>query len=147
MKTLDYNSTVIFCSLMDRMEKKAYLKLFSAPYMPLTIENMGGNFPTVWGNGQFYSLCHYYELNGDLMQDPEMCFLVVDRRESPHNYQAAQVVPCSFQNATLGIYEESISFMSASVSLYLPKMHEQHLQFAKIWLDNIFNQGFLSREQ
>ncbi|MCX2476050.1 hypothetical protein OQZ33_17080 [Pedobacter sp. MC2016-05] len=112
--------------------------------MPLSIENMGGNFPTVWGNGHFYSLCHYCEQNGDLMQDPEMCFLVVDERKSADDYENLRVVPCSFQNATAECYEESISFMSERVSLYLPRLHEQHLEFAKIWLNNIVAQVFLN---
>lgn len=147
MKNLDKDSTKIFCALMARMNGRPYHKIFNSPYMPLTIENMGGNFPMVWGNGHFYSLCHYYEQNGDLMQDPEICFLVVDNRKSDEDYEKIHIVPCSFQNATLGIYEESISFMSNTVALYLPRMQTSHISFAKFWLDNIAVQGFLTREQ
>jgi len=143
MKNLDINSTRIFARLIEKMNGRSFIRLFNSPYMPLSVECMGGNFPTVWGMGHFYSLAHHFSQNGDVMYDPEMCFLVVDNRENPEETGALFVVPCSFQNSSLGIYEESISFMSSNVGLYLPKLHQAHLAFAKLWLKNIELQGFL----
>ncbi len=111
--------------------------------MPLTIERLGGDFLSTWGAGEFYSLCHYYQQNGDLMQDPEMCFLVVDNRKEGDDLTQLHVVPCTYQNASLGVYEESISFMSGRIGIYLSRLHGQHLQFAATWLSNIKQQGFL----
>lgn len=111
--------------------------------MPLTMERLGGDFVSIWGAGEFYSLCHCHKQNGNLMQDPEMCFLVVDNRRSSGDFKNIHIVPCMLQNAALGVYEESISFMSGRVGIYLPKMHTGHLGFAAIWLANIAQQGFI----
>ncbi|PWS33292.1 DUF6908 domain-containing protein [Pedobacter paludis] len=146
MKNLDLNSTKIFSALMAGMNGRSHHKFIRESLMPLTIENMGGHFPTMWGDGLFYSLCHYYEQQGDLMQDPEMCFLVVDNRKSLSEFEKLIIVPCSYQNASLGIYEESISFMSGRTSIYLPIMHRQHISFAQIWMGNILQQGFIGIE-
>ncbi|PWS30261.1 hypothetical protein DF947_17655 [Pedobacter paludis] len=71
------------------------------------------------------------------MQDPEMCFLVVDNREFPQDFESVHILPYSFQNALLGIYEESITFLSDSVGVFLPRKHSEHLDFATMWLENI----------
>ncbi|WP_146202940.1 DUF6908 domain-containing protein [Pedobacter paludis] len=137
MESLDLNSTKIFCELLERMNGKGHCKLLSPGYTPLTIEKLGGKFSSIWGKGHFYSLCHYCKRQGDLMQDPEMCFLVVDNREFPQDFESVHILPYSFQNALLGIYEESITFLSDSVGVFLPRKHSEHLDFATMWLENI----------
>ena len=60
--------TVIHPTLLSRPETT--VKIENPPYMSLTVENIGlgpRGFPAL-------SICHYGELNGDLMRDPEMCF-------------------------------------------------------------------------
>ena len=76
METLNKFSTKIFCDLLERMQGKQHLKIMNEPFMPLTIEKIGEGIITPWGEGEQYSLCHYYEQNGDLMRDPEMCFVI-----------------------------------------------------------------------
>ena len=60
--------TVIHPALLSRPETT--VKIENPPYMSLTVENIGlgpRGLPAL-------SICHYGELNGDLMRDPEMCF-------------------------------------------------------------------------
>jgi hypothetical protein len=48
-----------------------YLKIDNPPYMELVIEAMDESGPM---GLPALSVCHYGELNGDAMRDPEMCF-------------------------------------------------------------------------
>lgn len=147
MRTLDTDSTIIFCRLIRLLNGAGNKDLNNPPYMPLNIKNLGGNFPTFWGAGQCYSLCHYYRQHGELLPDPEMYFLVTDNRKVKEAYASVHVTPCSFHNACLGIYEESISFARDGIGLYLPRLHARHLGFARTWLGNIARQGFLDLGQ
>lgn len=143
MKNLSLEATAIFCGLIGLLDGKDILKITNEPYMPLTLERIGGSIATAWGEAEQFSLCHYYGQNGDLLQDPEMCFLLADGEQVLSTYGTAMVSPYSYQNACLGVYEESVSFMGAGVNIYLPRLHYQHLAFAEIWLRNIKRQGFL----
>ncbi len=143
MKTLDLKSTEIFCLLMAGMKGEQHLKIENKPYMALTIERLDDAYG---GNASLYSLCHYYELNGDLMQDPEMCFVVVDARtaETP-GYENVQVTPYYFAQANLGFYEQSIVFDNGVMKRCDDELQHGQVEFAGIWLKNIKGQGYLKR--
>src|ERR1017187_3679000 len=72
------------------------ISITNEPYMRLVIEHIGNGphgLPAI-------SVAHYYELNGDLCQDPEMCFEV-------ENTPAGLVMnPYMFQMATPPVYQE-----------------------------------------
>lgn len=134
----------MFSKILERMQGSEYLKLENDPFMPLVVERIGEDITTVYGNGDLYSLCHYYEQNGDLMQDPEMCFIVVDNRERlMHAPELLHVIPYSFQQANLALYEESITFEQGKPANVDAKTQLNHVVFANSWLDNINLQGFL----
>jgi len=80
MQKLNQQSTRIFCHLLRRLDGKEHLQLTSDGFMTLTMECIEENISTPFGIGKLYSLCHYYEQNGDLMRDPEMCFIAFTRR-------------------------------------------------------------------
>jgi hypothetical protein len=146
MKTLNQHSTKIFCLLIDRLNGGQHLKIENEPYMPLTIEKIGENVDTYWGVASLYSLCHYYVQNFDMMQDPEMCFIVVDqRREDLTAFDQVKIVPYMYQQANLGIYEESISFVNNEMDKYDRTLQLHHVVFANQWLQNIQEQGFLKK--
>ena len=42
----------------------------TASYMDVVVEHIGD-----CNLGPMFSIAHYYEQNGDLMRDPEMCFI------------------------------------------------------------------------
>ncbi len=126
------------------MNGAQHLKIQNESFMPLTIERVGEDIDTLWGNGSLYSLCHYYVQNGDLMQDPEMCFIVVDKRQDATAWEQAEIRPYLFQQANLGIYQESILFKGNRPDKYDRKMQADHTVFANQWLSNIEQQGFLN---
>jgi len=144
MKTLNQNSTAIFCRLIELMNGNENLKITNDPFMPLTIEKIGEDIITPMGVGCAYSLCHYYEQNGDLMQDPEMCFLILDNRaDDVKELSKVTIAPFMFQQANLGIYQESIVFNNQIMGDVHTDMQADHAEFADMWLGNIKLQGFL----
>lgn len=144
MKHLNQHSTRIFCALMEAMQGAQHLKINNSPFMPLTIEQIGTGIHTPWGEASLYSLCHYYEQNGDLMQDPEMCFIVADNRaDDPAALENVTITPYSFQQANMGIYEESALIQNNTLAKFLRKKQADHAAFAELWLANISEQGFL----
>lgn len=110
MESLDLNSTRIFCELLERMNGKPHGKLFSPGYTPLTIEKLGGKFSSIWGEGRFYSLCHYCKRQGDMMQDPEMCFLVVDTGRMRMTLPRCISCPIVFRMTCLGFTRKASLF-------------------------------------
>jgi hypothetical protein len=135
METLNKFSTKIFCALIGKMRGKPHLKITNEPFMPLTIEKIGEGITTPWGAGEQYSLCHYYEQNGDLMQDPEMCFIIADDK--------AKIIPYMYTQANLGIYEQSIHIKNNEMLTYNRALQLHHVAFANTWLRNLQAQGFL----
>ena len=125
------------------MQGRDYLKIVNEPYMPLSVEQMG----VIYGqDGKLVSLCHYYEQNGDLMADPQMCFVVVDQRETDKTaYENVMIVPYLYQQDNMGIYEESMLFRNSVVAHCNTAMQLGHVTFANVWLQNIVEQGFLKK--
>ena len=145
MKSLNKSSIIIFCSLIEKMIGKQHLKINSESFMPLTIENIGEGMITPYGRGSLYSLCHYYQQKGDLMKDPEMCFIVVDnRQEQAEAYEMVKIIPYLFQPDNVGLFEESVMFSDNKTARYVLKMNADHAAFANLWLGNIKKQGSLS---
>ena len=143
MKALNRHSTKIFCALLDRLGGGQHLKITTELFMPLTIERIGDIY---WEDGSLISLCHYYEQNGDLVQDPEMCFIVIDQRDQDKTaFENVMVVPYLYQQASMGIYEESITFNKNVVLHCDNSLQLQHVIFAGQWLQNIERQGFLKQ--
>jgi len=97
----------------------------SKAFMPLVVERL-----ETCDAGTVYSLCHYYELNGDPCQDPEMLFLWS---------KSGRVYPMMFQMAVPPIYEESL-FLDGGRWKMCPGMQARHTKFANHWLFNIKDQ-------
>jgi hypothetical protein len=144
METLNKNSNSIFCALIDKMQGKQHLKIINEPFMPLTIERIGQAYG---GEAQLYSLCHYYEQNGDLMQDPEMCFIVADHRgqDNPTAWDQVRIAPYLYQQANTGTYQESITLQNNELTTIDHALQAEHTAFANQWLSNIKQQGFLNK--
>lgn len=143
MKTLNQNNTQTFCRLIELMQGKEYLKIDNEPFMPLSIEKLAENVKVAkYDNAAIFSLAHYYTLNGDLMSDPEMTFIVVIGENGLSDTEAANIIPCSFSQADMSIYQESVRFSDLNAVEYDDKLQEQHTEFANVWLSNINQQGF-----
>jgi len=111
--------------------------------MPLVIERIAENIMTDFGAAKLYSLAHYYEQNGDLMSDPQMCFLVIDQRTQTKDIEHIFIYPQMYQLDGLGIYEESILIKDNRVIGCKKAWQDGHCGFANLWLNNIRQQGFL----
>jgi len=146
MKTLDLNNTKAFCQLIEKMQGAAHLKITNEPYMTLSIERLAeGVRIAKYNNGYVYSLAHYYTLNGDLMSDPEMTFIVVTGEDGISSPETVKVIPCSFTQSDMGVYEESVRFSSETAAEYDTEMQTDHTEFANVWLTNIQDQRFLEQ--
>ena len=106
--------------------------------MPLTLEFLH-NVQTGTGQGKLYSLSHSYVQNGDLMRDPEMCFIVV---ADPGGINTT-IYPQMYQQDSLALYEESVHINDGKVTGSIPVWQASHCAFANRWLKNILAQGFL----
>jgi len=145
MKTLNQHSNSIFCALLKKMDGKQYLKIENESYMPLIIERIGEQIITPYGNADHYSLCHYYKQMGDMMKDPEMCFIVVDQRSGDDNdYGKVKIIPSMYQQDNVGLFEESVMIIENTTKKYAPGLNADHAAFANLWLANIKRQGFLN---
>ena len=143
MKKLNLTTTRVFSALLKTVAGNDYKKLISEGFMPLTIEKLDDALVTPWGVGTSYSLCHYYEQNGDLMRDPEMLFIVVDNRKEACDYENLHIYLKMYQQDNLGIYEESIAIAAGRATTYIRAWQAAHTHFAQRWLSNIKEQGFL----
>lgn len=144
MKILDNKSTEIFCKLVDSLDQKGHRKIKNEPFLPLTIERIWQGVETPFGVGDQYSLCHSYMQNHDVMVDPEMCFVLVDKRYGRNDaFDLVAVIPYMYQLAALAIYQASISFTDDKAALEDSEQQKDHCDFAEMWLRNIEAQGFL----
>jgi hypothetical protein len=104
-----------------------YISIENAPFMRLVIEHIGRGpqgLPAI-------SVAHYYELNGDLCQDPEMCFEVASTPDG------LVFDPYMFQMAIPPVYQQ-VTNDAQGVALA-----EQLRQFATMWDANLRAQGFI----
>jgi hypothetical protein len=103
-----------------------YFSIENPPFMRLVIEHIGGpdGLPAI-------SVTHYFEMNGDLCQDPEICFEVESTPEGLVFH------PHMFQMAIAPIYEQ-VSNDAQGVALA-----EGLRQFAAMWAANLRARGFI----
>ena len=138
MKKLNGSATRIFLRLLQKIKEQEYIKLRVEGFMPLSLERLY-KVETPFGTGNVYSLNHTYEQNGDLMRDPEMCFIVVTGVDE-HD---TSIYPQLYRQDNLGLYEESVQIENGHVIGYITIWQHGHASFANQWLKNIQSQGFL----
>ena len=108
-----------------------YVSITNEPFMRLVIEHIGEGphgLPAI-------SVAHYYEMNGDLCQDPEMCF------EIESTQHGTVMHPYMFQMANPPLYQE-VSNDAQGIALT-----EELRQFAATWDRNLRDQGFIQAAQ
>lgn len=109
-------------------------------FMAVHVECIG-----IVGDGRLYSVAHYFKQNGDMMRDPDVVFFQVDtfkegypehsRDEFPVEYY-----PVSFEQSSMGLYQEAIVFCSDGIEGVRPKMQKSITSFCNDWMRNIKEQ-------
>jgi hypothetical protein len=107
------------------------LKIENLPYMALVIEGLDESGPM---GLPAISVCHYGELNGDAMRDPEMCF-ELGFADGPH------LNAFYYRNDYVGVEQWSRNIVRDHY-VHLLELHKQHERFAKTWDNNLRLQGF-----
>ena len=130
MTTLNKKATAIFLNIVkfcDTSEEGHVKFQKDNGFMPLSVELL---YKTKSYN--MYSFAHYYKQNGDLVPDPDMCFL--QNRENP-----SQIYPASFQNAIAYTQAAEIDETGNAIVLSAAQMKDLAI-FANIWMSNIYEQ-------
>jgi hypothetical protein len=129
MKTLNARATEILNKMVSMMED-GYAKINNSEevFMPVVVEE-------IFNSDKFkiVSIAHYYEQNGDLAADPEMCFVY---------FKGQNIYAPSYfkQDGGLAIEQESILFENGEITGIRIKMQADHAAFANMWLKNIQQQ-------
>lgn len=88
------------------------------------------------------SVAHYYEQNGDLMQDPEIVAEVPDDRWD----NASNWTPVFFQQASPPVYQEALTVSDGKVYIR-PNLARDIKSFMATWDKNIGEQGYVEAFQ
>jgi len=75
------------------------------------------------------SLAHYFLQEGDLMADPEMCFL--------HEKAQGIYFPFYYKQDSMGVEEESVEMENGEINGVNLTLQKEHTRFANMWLKNI----------
>ncbi len=132
MKIIDRTATSIFLKLVALSKaNKGYIKIDNekGTYMPLSVEKID----EIEGY-ELYSLAHYGKQMGDLMADPEMCFLLAQ------NEKNTVVIPYSFRNDYIGIDSIDILIENRKIKGIRNKAVAKNVAFANTWLKRIKQQ-------
>ncbi|MBS9767819.1 MAG: hypothetical protein KGV44_09820 [Flavobacteriaceae bacterium] len=132
MKTLNKTATKIFLQLVEKAKaNNDYIKIDNTKgvFMPLSVEKIDEI-----DDYECFSLAHYGQQNGDLMADPEMCFLLAQ------NETDSIVIPYSFRNDYMGVDRMDILIENNKLKGIRHKAVADNVTFANMWLNNIKNQ-------
>ena len=123
----DVVARIAQASGVDLAEVGAHMRIENAPWMRLSVENIGP---------YLISVCHYGKLNGDLMRDPEIVFWT---RHVAH----LGWVPVTFQNDYIGVYRETMTLESGDPTDIDQAELGDQAEFCEMWASNIREQGFI----
>lgn len=132
MKILNKTATITFNKLVELAKANdGHIKIDNTKgfFMPVVVEVIEESENLVK-----VSIAHYYEQNGDLMADPEMCFALRNDK------LGCMVMPYYCKQDGLGIERESIIFDGETFKGIRLKMQADHTAFANMWMRNIKSQ-------
>ena len=127
----------IFLSIYNKLNDDGHFKFDNSngSYNPVLVK-LVSDVIFESENYKKVSLSHCYEYNGELMCDPEMCFLF--NPEFPE-----KIIPCSFKliGTNGGNAFDSISFNEAGIAFeWKRSMQASHTMIANLWLEAIMVQ-------
>ncbi len=132
MKKLNKKAALVFNTLISKMNGEQHLKIDNTDgvFMPITIEKLQSDVQIVDMLVDIYSLSHYFQLNGDLVPDPDMTFAVSKVLD---NF----IVPMTYQD--MYNYNEGILIVDGTWKINKRLQHDQ-ADFCSMWLNNIKEQ-------
>lgn len=105
----------------------------STSFMPVSVEYLYSTH-----EGDFFSVAHYYEQNGDLMRDPEIVFL---RKENKIEKGCLSFYPTSFIQDNIGVYKEFLKYDDNNkIIAFNAKSQSSCSSFCTLWMKNIKEQ-------
>ena len=117
------------------LQRAKCISIENEPWMRLVI----GVLPELGPDGHVVvSVAHYGEQNSDPMRDPEMLFEVIDEDGIQPEFW-----PFYFRNDYVGVEQWSRYRLEGGEVVFQPKKTRDMKQFAKIWDQNLTEQGFL----
>jgi len=124
MRKVNKNSKLVLDKLWElSLNNDNHHKLNNdSTYMPLSIEIL---------DEDQISLCHYGELNDDLMRDPEMKFF----KDSNGDYY-----PIYYRNDYIGIEQFTGQIINKRINIQKRKKQASQVEFANLWMNNIKEQ-------
>ncbi len=149
MKKLGTEQTRIFCRLIDGIQDgHEYVRILNGDRMPLDVTIV--DQPFEWAlNGYYaqeYELCQYYDINGDIVRDPLMGFVVVDGRsnECP-DPSLVDIYPYKYETGLSFVLTQSIKLIGEEVYQFDAHLQRAQVTIAEYWLNAISEQGFLEQ--
>ena len=113
-------------------ENDGYAKFTAKGYMDLVIEK---TWLTDEDGNPIYSICHYGEMNGDAMRDPEMEICV--------DWKEGTILPLSYRNDYMGFTMEYFEYRNGKpCGYYHPRWLHDGDNFLWTWGKNLKDQGF-----
>lgn len=128
MKSLSKQAEKVFRKLIEGMAlyDSKTIDNTNKAFMPTHVEIIAQHHLSL-----IVSIAHYTEQNGDLCQDPEMTFLVMD----------AGVFAMTFQQALPPVFQQAVEIQERGFR-FAPKLQKELTSFANMWLANINSQQF-----
>jgi hypothetical protein len=114
------------------------LKIFNGSYQPLVVERLNSSDDPYF----HVSVAHYLEMNGDLVSDPDMEFLI--KREAPLEWIPLSITQLlgGTRNAATIDYDDP-----PKIKIRDHRLQLELYDFARMWDTNIRDQGFTESEQ
>ena len=128
--TANYKKLIKIIPDIKEMKAGDYLKLKSEGFMDLSIDILSSDEDVM-----IFSMAHNFIQNGDVMADPDMEIKLFKKAEA--------IEALTFQNSSLGIYQEVYGFVDDN-KMVRTKLKVELNRFLRTWLTNLKNQGFKS---
>lgn len=149
MKKLSKEHTKIFCQLIDGIKPgNEYVRILNRGLMPLDVSVVDEPFEWAFNgyHAQEYELCQYYDINGDIVRDPLMAFIVVDGRANElTDASLVEIFPYKFEQGLPFVLTQSIKLIDEEIYQLDASLQREQVAVAEKWLDLISEQGFLQQ--
>jgi hypothetical protein len=138
MRRLNSAATKIFMALVDGIPLGGGRKLDNArgSFMAVSIDHLQSDHgsPNAARRGSLYAIAHRYEVNGDLVPDPDVEFYVIDDTAVPGS---AAVYPTTIDHGPFG-YHRHVHFDSDGQPVRVARRGQADLaEFCDLWMRNI----------